>query len=64
MPGEHLGGGIDAGEVRNVVEVPVGERPHDLVQGGGRQADVDDDPVGVEVVPAKRGFDNVRRTVE
>ena len=63
-PGQHLGGGVDAGELRLVVQVAVVELAEDGVELLGGQADVHDDAVGVELGPPEGRVDDVRRAVQ
>ena len=53
-PGQQLRGRVDAGERGLVVEVAVVEVGEDRAQLVGGPADVDDDPVGVELRRAGR----------
>ena len=62
--GQRLGGGVDAGERRLVVEVAVAQLAEDRVQLLGGPADVDHDVVGVQAAPAERRVDDVRRAVQ
>ena len=61
---QHLGGGVEAGERLHLVEVAVGEVGQDRVQRLGGASDVEDDAVGVEVLPGERRVDDERRTVQ
>src|SRR5262245_26392011 len=61
---EELRRRVAALEGRLVVEVAEVQRREDCAQRVGRAADVDDDAVGVELVAAKLGVDDVSGTVQ
>jgi hypothetical protein len=61
---EHLGRAVLAGQGRLVVEVAVVERAEHTMQLLGGPADVDEDPVCVELRAGERRVHDVRRTVQ
>ena len=61
---QEFGGGVDALEFRDLVQVSIAERFQDRLQRLVRSTDIDDDSVRVEAIGNERGVHHEGRAVE
>src|ERR1700722_2073629 len=61
---QEFGGGVDALEFRDLVQVSIAERFQDRLQRLVRSTDIDDDSVLIEAIGNKRGVHHEGRAVE